>query len=245
MPWILLSLAIGAGILVAFVLQQLRSSSPLLKLRLLSDRALFGCALVIAFMQFAMTGFVIQGSIYAQDVLGFTPLQAGASLLPMLVPVIVMVHIAGRWYDRAGVRAPLVMGTALATVGQLVQAIGAWHQSYPIMAVGMAIMGTGIALTMSPANTDALSRVAAHERGQVSGLVQTLRQIGGTTGVAITAAVVIFAQSVFGSHSALDSQDMARSMALGGLAAAAATATALVVALRFLRAGTQRPKSAT
>lgn len=195
MWWIPAALVVGALLLVVFARRQWRISNPLLHLRLFTNRSLRGSALVIGCMQFAMTGFVIQGSIYAQEVLGYTPLQAGASLLPLLIPVILMVHVAGRWYDRVGVRAPAVCGTALATLGQLVQALGAFQQSYPVMAVGMAIMGTGIALTISPSNTDALSRVAAHERGQVSGLVQTMRQVGGTMGVAITAATVIFAQT--------------------------------------------------
>jgi EmrB/QacA subfamily drug resistance transporter len=193
--WILAALATGVVLLAVFARRQWRIPNPLLRLRLFSNRSLRGSALVIGCMQFAMTGFVIQGSIYAQEVLGFTPLQAGASLLPLLVPVILVVHVAGRWYDRVGARSPAVWGTALATVGQLVQALGAFQQNYTIMAAGMAIMGTGIALTISPANTDALSRVAAHERGQVSGLVQTMRQVGGTMGVAITAAAVIFAQT--------------------------------------------------
>ena len=148
-------------------------------------------------MQFAMTGLVIAGSLYAQDVLGFTPTQAGASLLPMLAPVILVVHVAGRWYDRAGVRAPASWGTAMATVGMLIQAVGAWIQSYPVMAVGMFILGLGIAFTMSPTNTDSLSRVPHSERGQVSGLVQTMRQVGGSLGVAVVAATVALSLGAF------------------------------------------------
>jgi EmrB/QacA subfamily drug resistance transporter len=196
------ALAAGCVLLALFVRRQWRAPRPLLRLRLFTDRALAADALVIACMQFAMTGLVIQGSLYAQEVLGFEPFRAGASLLPMLLPVILVVHVAGRWYDRAGVRAPAVWGTGLATTGQLVQALGAWWQNYPVMAAGMAVMGTGIALTMSPTNTDALSRAPAEDRGQVSGLVQTLRQIGGAVGVAVTAAVMLMAQAHLEARSA-------------------------------------------
>lgn len=185
---------VGALVLVAFARRQWRSQAPLLKLRLFADRAIFADSFVIACMQFAMTGLVIAGSIYAQEVLGFRPFEAGASLLPMLAPVILVVHVAGRWYDRAGVRSPVSWGTALSTVGLLIQAVGVWRQSYPVMAVGMVVLGTGIAFTMSPTNTDALSRVPHADRGQVSGLVQTLRQIGGSVGVALIAASVAFTQ---------------------------------------------------
>lgn len=265
--------ALGAGcvLLALFVRRQWRSARPLLRLRLFADRALAADALVIACMQFAMTGLVIQGSLYAQEVLGFEPFLAGASLMPMLVPVILVVHVAGRWYDRAGVRAPAVWGTALATVGQLVQALGAWQQSYPVMAVGMMVIGTGIALTMSPTNTDALSRAPAEDRGQVSGLVQTLRQIGGAVGVAVTAAVMLLAQSQLETGSTdvthaqvqalregLRSEDsearararadpgaagvrdiLAGSMAVGGVASAAATGAAFAAALLLMPRGVQ------
>ena len=191
---VLAALGVGFAILVAFVRRQWRSSAPLLKLHLFADRAIFADAFVIACMQFAMTGLVMAGSVYAQEVLGFKPFEAGVSLLPMLAPVILVVHVAGRWYDRAGVRGPASWGTALSTVGLLVQAWGVWRQQYPVMAVGMAVLGTGIAFTMSPTNTDSLSRVPHADRGQLSGLVQTLRQVGGSLGVALIAACVAFTQ---------------------------------------------------
>ncbi|MFO0961491.1 MAG: MFS transporter [Phycisphaerales bacterium] len=190
----LAALLVGAALLGFFIRRQWTIERPLLRLRLFSDRAIFAAAFIIGCMQFAMTGLVIAGSVYAQEVLGYEPARAGASLLPMLAPVILVVHVAGRWYDRAGVRAPVSWGTALCTVGLLVQALGVWQQQYPTMAVGMAILGTGIAFTMSPTNTDALSRVPHADRGQVSGLVQTLRQVGGSVGVALIAASVAVAQ---------------------------------------------------
>lgn len=188
------SIAVGLALLALFVRMEWNAARPLLRLRLFADHALAGNALVIACMQFSMTGLVIQGALYAQEVLGLQPFQAGASIMPMLVPVLLMVHVAGRWYDRAGVRQPAVWGTALATLGQAVQAIGMWMQNYPVMVAGMAVMGTGIAFTMSPTNTDALARVGAEHRGQVSGLMQTLRQVGATMGVAATASAAIAAQ---------------------------------------------------
>jgi EmrB/QacA subfamily drug resistance transporter len=196
-PRTLAALVGGATVLALFVRRQWNHPRPLLRLRLFADHALAADAITIACMQFAMTGLVIAGSLYAQDVLCYTPMQAGLSLLPMLAPVILVVHVAGRWYDRAGVRAPAAWGTGLATVGMLVQAGGAWAQSYPVMAVGMFVLGLGIAFTMSPTNTDALGRVPHSDRGQVSGLVQTLRQVGGSVGVAVVAATVALSLAAF------------------------------------------------
>jgi len=203
-PVTLGAIACGSVALAAFIRRQWRHPRPLLRLRLFADRALAADAVVIMCMQFAMTGLVVAGSLYAQDVLGYSPTKAGASLLPMLAPVILVVHVAGRWYDRAGVRAPATWGTAMASAGMPVQAVGAWFQNYPVMAAGMFVLGLGIAFTMSPTNTDALGRVPHAERGQVSGLVQTMRQVGGSVGVATVAAAVALSMGVFVRHEPLE-----------------------------------------
>ena len=241
-PVTLSAFAWGAVLLAAFVRRQWRHPRPLLRLHLFADRALAADAITIACMQFAMTGLVIAGSVYAQDVLGFTPTEAGASLLPMLAPVILVVHVAGRWYDRAGVRQPASWGTAMATAGMLVQAAGAWAQSYPVMAIGMFVLGLGIAFTMSPTNTDALGRVSHADRGQVSGLVQTLRQVGGSVGVAIVAATVAICLDAFGAGAEDAGTEAIRSAtahsyAVGYAVASLGTLGAFIAARRWMKPG--------
>jgi fucose permease len=194
-------------------------------------------------MQFAMTGLVIAGSLYAQDVLGYSPTEAGLSLLPMMLPVILVVHVAGRWYDRAGARPPASLGTALATAGMLVQAAGAWMRSYPVMAVGMFLLGLGISLTMSPTNTDALGRVPHSERGQVSGLVQTMRQVGGSVGVATIAAAVAASRAAFerGDPGLSQVEASARSYSIGYAVASLGTLGAFIAVRRWMAAGAAAP----
>ena len=189
-PWYFGSLSVGLALCTAFVFRQLRIARPLLELSLFRDRALLANALLIAIMQFAMAGIVVEGSIYAQEVLGFSPSRAGASLMPMLVPVILLAQVAGRRYDRLGVRPLARIGTVLATLGFAVWGAGCFVERYAVIASGMMILGGGVAFIMSPANTDALSRAPAEMRGQVSGLMQTFRQAGGALGVAFTACVV-------------------------------------------------------
>jgi fucose permease len=65
------------------------------------------------------------------------------------------------------------------------------HIEYVSKVPGMALTGFGLGLVFSPVNTDALSRVAARERPQASGIVQTVRQLGGTLGVAVIGAIII------------------------------------------------------
>lgn len=190
-PEVIAAFAIGAVLTALFVRRQLRLAHPLLRLRLFADRQLLANAVLIGLTQFAMAGLVVQGSLYAQRVLALPPFKAGLSLLPLMVPVLVLVHFAGRRYDRVGVRPLAMIGTLAASVGLAVLGFGYLGEHYPTIALGMLLLGAGIAFIMSPANTDALSRAPDESRGQVSGLVQTFRQLGGTAGVAIAAAISI------------------------------------------------------
>ncbi len=182
----------GAVMLTTFSLRQFRLPQPLVDLRLLRDRALLGDALVLFLLQAINVGQAIYGSMFLQTVLGFTPLQAGCGSLPLLIPVLIVVHFAGRLYDRRGARLPLLIGLSFATLGAIVEASGVYMLNYPVLAVGMFLFGTGCGFAMSPANADALGRVPAQQRGEASGIVQTMRQVGATTGIAAMVMVMHF-----------------------------------------------------
>ncbi len=188
-PRSLAALAGGIALCILFAWRQLRAARPLVRLGLFRDRALLANTLLIAIMQFAMAGLVVEGSVYAQEVLLYDATKAGASLMPMLVPVIFLAQVAGRRYDRLGVRPLARIGTVCATAGFATWGVGCVATSYPVIALGMILLGAGVAFIMSPANTDALSRAPDELRGQVSGLLQTFRQAGGALGVAFAAAI--------------------------------------------------------
>ena len=197
-PAYLAMLAAGTVLSALFVLRQLRTDRPLVRLGLFADPRLRANVLLIGIMQFAMASLVVQGSIYAQEVLKYDTATAGMSLMPMLVPVIFVARTAGKMYDKHGVKKLARFGTAIASSGLAVWGIGSIVVSYPVIAAGMAMLGLGLAFIMSPANTDTLSGVSGETRGQVSGLVQTVRQVGGALGVAFAAAVSGMA-SAFGA----------------------------------------------
>lgn len=189
-PMVLGPLVLGAALCVAFVATEWRREHPLVAVRLFDDRSFLGDALVLFCSQFAMTGQVIFMSEYFQHTLHFSQARAGAALLPMMLPTLVVVHVAGRMYDRRGARTPILLGTALATAGLCVEAISVGWASYPAIACGLVLFGFGVGFLMSPANTDALSRVGADRRAQASGLLGTMRQVAASTGIAIVGAAV-------------------------------------------------------
>jgi EmrB/QacA subfamily drug resistance transporter len=184
----LVGVGLGGVALAAFLRTELRRERPLLRLSLFRDRGLLVAAAVLFCLQFAMAGQVLFGSMYLQGALGFAPAKAGAALLPMLAPVVVTVHVAGRLYDRVGPRGPVLVGTALAATGLAIEALAMPGLSYLPLAAGMLTLGLGLGFAMGPTNTDALSRVPSESRPQVSGVLGTVRQVGGSVGIAAFAA---------------------------------------------------------
>ena len=218
---------LGAGVALTslFAHRQLSIARPLVHLDRFADPRLRANVLLVALMQFAMASLVVQGAIYARDVLGYTPQQAGMALMPMLVPVILVARRAGRLYDRIGVRPLARFGTVVATLGLAVWGLGCTAERYPVIATGMVLLGLGVAFIMSPANTDTLSRVDDATRGQLSGLVQTARQVGGALGVTFAAAVSGLATA--------QGADLGDSIGAAILAGAAVAALGAVVAWRM------------
>lgn len=195
-PTVVASIVVGASLVVVFVRSEWRRSEPLLAVRLFGERGFLGDGIVLFCMQFAMTGQVIYLSSYFQSALGFSPSRAGAALMPMLLPVIVVVQVAGRMYDRLGARTPVLIGTLLATLGLAVEALAIPTGRILPVTIGMVLFGLGIGFVMSPTNTDALSRVGAAARAQASGLLGTLRQVGGSAGIALLGATVLAVQTL-------------------------------------------------
>ncbi|MFK0229898.1 MFS transporter [Streptomyces sp. NPDC090303] len=229
------TLAAGLALTAVFVTTQVRSPDPLVTLRLLRHRSFTGDVVVLLATQFGMLGIVLFSSLYAQNLLGYSPVVAGAAALSFILPLMVGAQLSGRWYDRSGPRPPLLTGMAVATVGTLVWAGSLTRVDYWANVPGMALVGLGLGLVFSPVNTDALSRVPAADRPQASGIVQTVRQLGGTLGVAVIGTVILAREHPVPAPDRI--HQAAEAMQSGFLVAAAAFAAGLVAAAALLGRG--------
>jgi MFS family permease len=98
--------------------------------------------------------------------------------------------LGARLYDGIGTRAPVSAGALLIAAGLASIAALLTQQRYALIVPGYVAIGIGLGLTISPSTTDALSAAPPPRRGQAAGLVQTLRQVGGTVGIAVLGAIV-------------------------------------------------------
>jgi EmrB/QacA subfamily drug resistance transporter len=183
-------LAAGIVLLIVFVLIERGAKAPLIELRLFGVRNFRGDTVVLFFAQFALIGLTIFGAIFTQDVLDFTPLEAGLGMLPITLPLLVAAPLAGRVYDRAGPRAIVTAGTLAAALGFGITAAVLPELDYWLLVPGYVLIGIGVGVVMSPTNTDAMSSAPMNLRGQASGTIQTVRQVGGTVGIALLGTLV-------------------------------------------------------
>lgn len=187
----LVPLAAGLALIGAFLAVEARAKAPLMPLGLFRVRSvsaanatMFVCGMGMFAMWFFMT-------LYAQNVLGYTPLEAGLALIPSSVSVVVGSKVAPRLMRVMGARSVTVIGVLVAAVGFLWQwraldADGAYVTS--IMLPGILMMlGAGLAGT--PLASLATSGADPGDAGLVAGLINTSRTMGGSLGLAILSTI--------------------------------------------------------
>jgi hypothetical protein len=191
--WAWVSLALSVVLLAAFVVIQRRSRDPLLPVAAIRNRTLVGANLAAFFTFGAFFSFIFLGSLLMQQVLHYTPTQAGLAWLATTVTSFFAAAFTGsKLVNLLGVRPLLIMGQALLAVAVLLLTDVAADASY---AAGIlpAFVLAGIAggIAAPAAQIGALSSIAPELTGTASGLVETLRELGGAIGVAAVASLLI------------------------------------------------------
>jgi EmrB/QacA subfamily drug resistance transporter len=187
---ILAAFAIGAVALAAFVLLELRQRLPMLDLSLFRDRVFSGANTVMLLVGLAMFGVFFYVSLYVQQILGYSPTQAGASFLPWTLLIILLAPQAGRLSDKLGSRGLVGVGmTLLAGSLFLFSQMGA-HESFWGLVPAMVLGGVGMAAIMSPVTSTAMASVPPDKAGVGSAVLNSMRQVGGSLGIAVMGAIV-------------------------------------------------------
>jgi len=184
-------MASGVALLAAFVaIEGWFAKAPLMPLRIWHSRTLSAANLVVLLVGGATFGMWFFASLYLQEVLGYSPIRAGLSFLPMTLCIVAGSVLASRAVTKFGAKRLLVTGMLCQTVGLALFTGIAPHGTYlSDFIVPSLLVAVGIGLAFVPATICAVSGVELREAGLASGLVNTSRLFGGALGLAILAAI--------------------------------------------------------
>ncbi len=183
-------LLVGAVGVVSFLVIELRSAAPMVDFSFFRSRSFLGANLVAFIVSFAMLAQFFFLALYMQNILHYSPLQAGVRFLPATVVIIIMGPLAGRLTDRVGPRPLMTLGLVIVAAALFIQSQLTIHTGYGLLLPGFVLMGLGMGLTMSPMSTAAMNAVDRTKAGVASGVLSMSRMVGGTFGVAVTGALV-------------------------------------------------------
>jgi EmrB/QacA subfamily drug resistance transporter len=179
-------MVVGLGL---FVARELRVREPLMELRLFLDRT-YTLAIVTVFaVLFAMYGMLLVINQLWQDVDGYSVLTTGFMLLPLALLQVGFAPFVGRWISKVGARRLMLIGLSLFTVAFTLQLVGiAVHDGLTVL--GVALAGAGLAFTLTPATTVAMSVVEPDRAGMASGIMSVQRALGSTAGYAVFGSIL-------------------------------------------------------
>jgi EmrB/QacA subfamily drug resistance transporter len=187
---ILALFAVAVVGMALFVVLELRQRLPMLDLSLFKSGTFAGANATMMLVALAMFGVFFFVSLYMQNILGYSATQAGATFLPMTVLIILIAPVAGKLSDRIGSR--WLMGGGMALVGTsllIFSRLDATSNFWDIFP-GLIVGGLGMALSMTPTTAAAMGSVPVDQAGVGSAVLNSMRQVGGSLGIAIMGAIV-------------------------------------------------------
>jgi len=234
---------ISVVLLVAFVVIELRTKSPLLPMRVLLERNRGGsylASLIVGSGLFAMFLFL---GLYLQVILGYSPIKTGFAFLPFSITIILTAGLAANLLPKVGPRPLLVIGLIFAAVGLLYLTRITPQTSYTTHVLpAMIVMSFGLALVFIPLSSTALHNVGHDDAGVASALINTSQQVGGSLGTALLNTVAATATAGYAAgHASLGKMLMPTALTYGYtrafIAGAGLLAVAAIVVFFTIRVG--------
>jgi predicted MFS family arabinose efflux permease len=205
-------LILAAALLAVFVLVEHLQTRPMLDLALFRRPAFAGASIVAFAISASFFAMFLYLTLYIQDVLGYSPLQAGLRFLPTTLLTFIVAPIAGKLSVRVPIRLLLGSGLMLIGIGLVAMTGVDAASTWTVLIPGFLLAGSGVGLINPPLASTAIGVVPPERSGMASGINSTFRQVGIATGIAGLGA--IFQHSVTRStHMTLAASGHAREIA--------------------------------
>ncbi|WP_371576381.1 MFS transporter [Streptomyces sp. NBC_01314] len=189
------SLAIGSFtaavvLLLVFGFIERRAKEPITPLRMFTDRNRSGTYVIMLSLAAAMFGMFFFIVLFVQNVLQYTPIEAGLAFLPVTVAIVTGAGLSQRFLPVLGPKPFMVVGSTMVVLGLGWQTFISPDSSYAGGVLGpMVMFGFGMGLNFVTLTLTAVSGVAPHEAGAASGLLNVTQQVGGSLGLSILTTV--------------------------------------------------------
>ncbi|WP_338895725.1 MFS transporter [Streptomyces sp. TG1A-60] len=184
------SFAAAVVLLLAFGFVERRAGDPITPLRMFTDRNRSGTYVIMLSLAAAMFGMFFFIVLFVQNVLRYTPIEAGLAFLPVTAAIITGAGLSQRFLPVLGPKPFMVVGSTIVTLGLAWQTLITPDSSYVGGVLGpMLLFGFGMGLNFVTLTLTAVSGVAPHEAGAASGLLNTTQQVGGALGLSILTTV--------------------------------------------------------
>jgi EmrB/QacA subfamily drug resistance transporter len=180
----------GITLLAVFLWWERTTPTPMLDINFFRNRRFSAASAAITLTFMALMGMIFGLTQYLQSVLGFSPLKAGALLIPMSIVMMVLAPLSARVVERVGTK--LVVGTGLLIVSAALLSQTQLTASTPTILVVLStvLLGVGMANVMAPATESIMGSLPRAKAGVGSAVNDTTRQVGGAVGVALIGSLL-------------------------------------------------------
>ena len=188
----------GIAALIAFVLAERSSPNPMLPLGIFSSRQFVAANLVTFVVYGALGGFIFLLVAFLQIALGYSPMAAGASTLPVTALMLLLSARSGALAQRIGPRIPLTVGPLVIAAGMLLMArIDPGDAYVSTVLPAVVLFGLGLTLVVAPVTSTVLAAADPRHAGVASGVNNAVSRVAGLLAVAVLPAVAGLSGSRF------------------------------------------------
>lgn len=175
--------------LLAFLLWERRATEPIMDLKLFKSPAFTAGNASGAILMFGMMGMFFLLPIYMQVNLGYDAIKTGFALTPMSGAILFAAPLSGRLSDKIGSRWLVFAGMLTAAAAVFWLSFMPYDSGWQFLVGPLVVAGVGMGLVMAPMTSAVMAVAPRGEEGAASGVLSTMRQLGGLFGVAVLGAL--------------------------------------------------------